>query len=148
ALQAAADAAALRAAAASAVTPGLIANLPPLPPSVAAGVIAWARSRIGAHYVWGAAGPDAFDCSGLVLWAWSHAGRGNLPHSSKAMYAMSQHIAVSALQPGDLVFFGSPVHHVGLYVGNGLMLDALNSHTPVTFHSIFGISETPLGGRI
>ena len=111
-------------------------------------VITWAETRLRSPYVWGAAGPNTFDCSGLVLWSFAQAGRGSLPHSSQAMYAMSLHIPLSALRPGDLVFFGQPVHHVGIYIGGGNMIDALNSRTPVAIHSIYGISEAPIAGRI
>ncbi|MCU1455243.1 MAG: hypothetical protein JWN46_3389 [Acidimicrobiales bacterium] len=131
--------------------PGLPGGWPPpipLPGTAGADVIPWAVSRIGLPYVWGAAGPSTFDCSGLVLWSWAHAGRGSLPHSSAAMYAMSQHLPLSALQPGDLVFFGSPVHHVGIYVGNAMMIDAMNSNTPVNYHSIYALGEPPMGGRL
>ena len=55
-------------------------------------------------YVWAGADMSGFDCSGLMMWAWAHAGR-SLPHSSYAQYAMTRHIAVSQLLPGDLVFF-------------------------------------------
>ena len=117
-------------------------------PAASGDVIRWAETRLGSPYVWGAAGPNAFDCSGLVLWSFAQSGRGGLPHSSQAMYAMSLHLSLSALRPGDLVFFGQPVHHVGIYIGGGNMIDALNSRTPVAIHSIYGISETPLAGRI
>ncbi|HEY4375884.1 MAG TPA: NlpC/P60 family protein [Acidimicrobiales bacterium] len=121
----------------------------PAPPPVGGGsVIAAAQTRLGDPYVWGAAGPNSFDCSGLVMWSYAQAGRGSLPHSSGGQYAMSRHISLSELQPGDLVFFGSPVHHVGIYVGGGSMINALHSGAPVEYDSIYRLGETPKAGRI
>jgi cell wall-associated NlpC family hydrolase len=73
----------------------------------AATAVAAAETRLGDPYVWGAAGPTSFDCSGLVMWAWAHAGV-NLPHFSGAQYASTPHISMSQLQPGDLVFPADP----------------------------------------
>jgi cell wall-associated NlpC family hydrolase len=106
-------------------------------PAGAAGIaIAAAEREIGKHYVWGAAGPDTFDCSGLMLFAWAQAGV-TLPHSSQAQSGMGVYVPLSQLQPGDLIFFGSPVHHVGMYVGNGDMIDAPNSGEDVKIQPIF-----------
>jgi cell wall-associated NlpC family hydrolase len=82
-----------------------------------------AMAQRGKPYVWAAAGPDAFDCSGLVEYAYSAAGIG-LPHSSFLQSQMGQYVPRDQLQPGDLVFFYSPVSHVGIYIGNGLMVNA------------------------
>lgn len=104
-------------------------TIPPPPPngSAAAIAIAAARTVIGTQYVWGAADPNVgFDCSGLVLWAYAHAGI-SLPHSSAMMAAMLPHVSRADLVPGDLVFFYTPVSHVGLYIGNGQMIDAAHS---------------------
>ena len=68
---------------------------------------------------------DAFDCSGLTMAAWSQAGV-SLPHSSSAQYSSGRHISESELQPGDLVFYYSPISHVGMYIGNGQIVNALN----------------------
>jgi peptidoglycan DL-endopeptidase CwlO len=73
--------------------------------------------------VYGAAGPNSFDCSGLTMWAWAHGGV-SLPHSSSAQYAGSTHIPISAIQPGDLLFYYSDIHHVAMYVGGGMMIEA------------------------
>ena len=105
-------------------------------------------SRLGSPYVWAAAGPSTFDCSGLVLWSYLQAGRGALPHSSAAMFAMSAPLPLSALQPGDLVFFGTPVHHVGIYVGAGTMIDAPHTGSVVRFDNIFAFGDPPMAGRI
>jgi cell wall-associated NlpC family hydrolase len=106
-------------------------------PAGAAGVaIQAAEAEIGKPYSWGAAGPSAFDCSGLMLWAWGKAGV-TLPHSSSAQSTMGTYVSLSALQPGDLIFFGSPVHHVGMYVGNGDMIDAPDTGQTVKIQPIF-----------
>lgn len=86
-------------------------------------VVAYARSRIGCPYRWAASGPDSFDCSGLTMWCYAHVGI-SLPHSSAEQYSSGQHVSRSDLEPGDLVFFGSPIHHVGLYIGGGMMIEA------------------------
>jgi cell wall-associated NlpC family hydrolase/outer membrane murein-binding lipoprotein Lpp len=91
--------------------------------TIGAQALRWALRARGSPYVWGAAGPHAFDCSGLVLWAYAHVGI-SLPHLAAAQYNMGIHVGRKQLQPGDLVFFYSDIGHVGLYIGNGLMVDA------------------------
>ncbi len=84
-------------------------------------------SQLGVSYRFAAATPGvAFDCSGLTMWAWGRAGVG-LPHQSRQQYASVPHVPASAAQPGDLVFFYSPISHVGIYIGNGMMVDSPNS---------------------
>ena len=122
------------------------ASLPPPPPG-AGGAIAWAQRELGKPYVYGGAGPDDFDCSGLTAWAWGHAGR-SLPHSAAAQYSMTTHISIADLQPGDLVFYGSPPHHVGIYVGGGSMINALHSGTNVEYDSIYMEGDLIGGGRL
>ena len=78
----------------------------------AAAAIRYAMAQVGNSYVYGAAGPNAFDCSGLTMMAWAQAGV-SLPHSSGAQYGVGPHVASSDLQPGDLVFYYSPISHVG-----------------------------------
>ena len=78
-------------------------------------------------------GPSAFDCSGLTMMAWAQAGVA-LPHSSSAQYGSGPHIAESDLQPGDLVFYYSPISHVGMYIGNGMIVNAENPSAGVTGH--------------
>ena len=82
-----------------------------------------AMSQVGKPYRWGAAGPNAYDCSGLTMWAWRHAGV-SLPHSSRMQYRATRRISRAQLQPGDLVFFGHPIHHVAMYIGNGKVVEA------------------------
>ncbi len=91
--------------------------------SIGAEALRYALTRRGDPYVWGAAGPSAFDCSGLVMWAYAQVGI-SLPHYTVDQYNMGIHVAQSQLQPGDLVFFYAGIQHVGLYLGNGLMVDA------------------------
>jgi cell wall-associated NlpC family hydrolase len=94
-----------------------------------------AMAQLGDPYVWSAAGPDAFDCSGLTQYAYAAAGIA-LPHSSRAQSTMGTPVDRSALQPGDLVFFYSPVSHVGMYIGNGQMVHASTSGQPVIVSSV------------
>jgi cell wall-associated NlpC family hydrolase len=93
--------------------------------TIGAQALQYALSRRGDPYVWGAAGPGAFDCSGLVLWAYAQVGI-SLPHYTGDQWNMGVHVARADLQPGDLVFFYPDIGHVGLYIGNGLMVDAPN----------------------
>jgi cell wall-associated NlpC family hydrolase len=82
-----------------------------------------ALTQVGKPYLWGAAGPDAYDCSGLVVWSYAQEGI-SLPHYTGALWNDGEHISRSDLQPGDLVFFGATIDHVGIYLGKGLMVDA------------------------
>ena len=109
------------------------------PPSVnggASAAIAEARKQVGKPYVWGAAGPNSFDCSGLTMWAW-RAGGVSLPHFSGAQYAATTHIPLSQIQPGDLIFYESPHQHVALYIGGGQIIQAINSNRPVEYNSLY-----------
>jgi cell wall-associated NlpC family hydrolase len=91
--------------------------------TIGAQALRWALSRRGDPYVWGAAGPSSFDCSGLVLWAYARVGI-SLPHFTGDQWQMGVHVGRNQLEPGDLVFFYPDIGHVGLYIGNGLMVDA------------------------
>jgi cell wall-associated NlpC family hydrolase len=99
-------------------------------------VVQYARSRLGLPYVWAAAGPRSFDCSGLMMWCYRQIGI-SLPHSSRAQINVGQRVSRANLQPGDLVFFGSPIHHVGMYVGGGMMIHAPHSGSVVSYSSAF-----------
>jgi peptidoglycan DL-endopeptidase CwlO len=89
-----------------------------------------ACAQIGKPYVWGADGPGSFDCSGLTQYAWNAAGV-SLTHFTGAQWREGTAVSRSDLRPGDLVFFYSDLHHVGIYVGNGLMVHASRSGVPV-----------------
>jgi peptidoglycan DL-endopeptidase CwlO len=110
----------------------------------AAAALRYAYAQIGDRYEWGAAGPDSFDCSGLTMMAWRQAGV-SLPHSSSQQFAVGRRVARSDLQPGDLVFFYSPISHVGIYVGNGNMIHAPNPSERV---KIDPISYMPFVGAV
>jgi len=155
---AAARATASRAAAATTTTTaGPVQSPPPTssgggggftpPPSSSAAEIAVkaAESRVGDPYVWGASGPNAFDCSGLVMWAYEQAGI-QLPHFSGAQYADTVHIPMSDLQPGDLVFFSNPDEHVAMYVGNGDVVQAPYTGADVQIVPLY--PELTLAGRV
>jgi cell wall-associated NlpC family hydrolase len=93
-------------------------------PNSSAGVaVQTALAQVGKPYQWGAAGPSSFDCSGLTMYAWAHAGV-SLPHSSAAQYSATTRVSTSALAPGDLLFYYSPIHHVAMYIGGGRMVEA------------------------
>lgn len=113
---------------------------PPAPSSGVDAVIAFAEAQIGDPYVWGAAGPNAWDCSGLTAGAWAKAGK-SLPHWSVGQYRESTPISSSQLRPGDLVFWGknnnsSSIYHVALYVGNGQIIHAPRTGRPVVKQSM------------
>ncbi|HEX6930550.1 MAG TPA: NlpC/P60 family protein [Streptosporangiaceae bacterium] len=94
-----------------------------------------AMTKIGDAYVWGAAGPSTFDCSGLVVWAYAQLGV-SLPHYTGDLWNSGVHVSRAQLRPGDLVFFFADIGHVGIYVGNGFMLDAPTYGIPVGIHPV------------
>jgi cell wall-associated NlpC family hydrolase len=94
-----------------------------------------ALAQVGDRYVFGAGGPDAFDCSGLTQYAYAAAGV-SLPHSSRMQSQMGRAVSRAELQPGDLLFFYSPVSHVAMYIGNGQMVHASTESQPVKVVSI------------
>ncbi len=110
----------------------------------AGAAVSYAMAQVGDAYVYGAAGPDAFDCSGLTMMAWGAAGVG-LPHSSSAQMSSGPSVASSDLQPGDLVFYYSPVSHVGMYIGNGQIVHASNPSSPVSVAPVFSM---PYSGAV
>jgi cell wall-associated NlpC family hydrolase len=101
-------------------------------------------AQVGKAYVYGAAGPSAYDCSGLTMRAWGAAGVG-LPHSSSAQYNMGTHVSASQLRPGDLVFYYSPISHVGMYIGNGMIVNAENPSAGV---KVTGLYSMPYVGAV
>jgi cell wall-associated NlpC family hydrolase len=107
----------------------------PAPTEAAQAAVDTALAQIGDPYVWGAGGPSSFDCSGLTQYAYAAAGV-TLPHSSAVQSTMGTPVSRSQLQPGDLVFFYSPVSHVGMYIGNGQMVHAATFGSPVQVTSV------------
>ncbi|HET7482108.1 MAG TPA: NlpC/P60 family protein [Actinomycetota bacterium] len=99
------------------------ANPAPAPNGSAQTAVNAALSQVGKPYQWGAAGPNSYDCSGLTMWAWSQAGV-SLPHNSGMQYSATARVSSGDWAPGDLLFFGSPIHHVAMYIGNGQMVEA------------------------
>lgn len=95
-----------------------------------------AYRKLGSPYKWAAAGPDRFDCSGLTMWVWGKAGV-SLPHSSRAQYSGGRKVSRGDLEPGDLVFYGSPIHHVGIYIGGGRMISAPQTGDVVKIQNAF-----------
>ncbi|MEU6063084.1 NlpC/P60 family protein [Streptomyces sp. NPDC047082] len=110
--------------------------------SRAAAAVAYAYQKLGSPYVWGATGPDAFDCSGLAQAAYRSAGI-SLPRTTYAQINAGRRVSRSELLPGDLVFFYSGISHVGIYVGNGQMIHAPNPSAPVR---LAPIDEMPFAG--
>ena len=128
--------AAAEAAAETAVVPAAPPAPAPAPNGGAQAAVDAALSQLGKPYEWAAEGPDSYDCSGLTLWAWAHAGV-SLPHNSGMQYAATPRVDRSDWQPGDLLFFGSPIHHVAMYIGNGQMVEAPYTGSQVRINSAF-----------
>lgn len=115
----------------------------------AAAAIAAAQSVMGTPYRYGGTNPSTgFDCSGLTSWAWARAGV-SIPRTSRAQFAGTQRVPIDQIQPGDLVFFGSPIHHVGLYIGGGMMVHSPHTGDVVKVSPIFRGFGAPVGaGRV
>jgi cell wall-associated NlpC family hydrolase len=114
------------------------------PSGGASAVVSYAMAQVGDSYVYGASGPDAFDCSGLTSAAWAQAGV-TLPRTSSAQMSAGTPVSTDALAPGDLVFYYSPVSHVGIYIGNGQIVHAANPSTDVQVTSLHSM---PLSGAV
>jgi len=96
----------------------------------AATAVKTACAQIGKSYVFGASGPNSFDCSGLTQYAWAQAGI-SLTHYTRDQWNEETPVSRANAQPGDLVFFYNDLHHVGIYVGNGLMVHASRAGVPI-----------------
>jgi cell wall-associated NlpC family hydrolase len=96
---------------------------PPYVPGPAGKAVAFAFRQLGKPYLWGADGPNAYDCSGLTSAAWASAGVG-LPHNARRQYGSMAHISRTDLRPGDLIFYYGGVSHVAMYIGDGKMIHA------------------------
>jgi peptidoglycan DL-endopeptidase CwlO len=110
----------------------------------AAAAVGFAMAQIGDPYVYGAAGPGSWDCSGLTMMAWRAAGVG-LPHSSRSQFGSGARVSSAALKPGDLVFYYSPISHVGMYIGNGLIVHAPHPGSSVR---VAGLYSMPFTGAV
>ena len=108
-------------------------------------IVAIAQRYFGVPYVWGGASPGGFDCSGLTMYCYAQIGIG-MSHGATDQQRQSRPVSLSALQPGDLVFFGSASysHHVGIYAGGGSMIHAPHTGAVVSYGSISGAW---IGGR-
>ncbi|WP_433315423.1 NlpC/P60 family protein [Micromonospora chersina] len=105
-------------------------------PGGPAGVaVKFACAQIGKIYVWGAAGPDHYDCSGLTMAAWAKAGV-SLPHNARQQHDVTRRVSRSELRAGDLVFYYSDLHHVAMYVGDGWVVHASQSGKPITMKRV------------
>lgn len=123
--------------------PSASGGTPPaaVPVSGRAGVaVTTARAQVGKPYVWGATGPGTFDCSGLTGYSWRAAGV-TIPRTSRQQYAAGTKVSRSALQPGDLVYFGSPIYHVAVYIGNNTMVSAPQPGDVVKYQSVDAFSD-------
>ena len=110
-------------------------ELPLVPGSATATAVETALEQLGDAYVWGMAGPDGFDCSGLTSYAYAAAGL-TLPRSSRTQAQAGREVSRAELQPGDLVFFYNPISHVGLYIGDGKMVHARTFGQPVAVTTV------------
>ncbi len=121
----------------------------PAPSGGASAAIAYAQAQLGKPYIYAGVGPAGYDCSGLTMMAWAQGGV-SMAHGSQSQYDSFPKVPISQLQPGDLVFFGvsGPAnHHVGLYVGNGTMIEAPHTGAYVRYSSIYRPDLVPMGSR-
>ena len=121
--------------------PASAAPAPPPPPPASSSrvqtALAEAQRQLGVAYRWAGSTPSSgFDCSGFTAWVWNAAGV-YLPHSSRAQYSATRRVSTADMQPGDLVFFGSPIHHVGLYVGSGQMINSPRTGDVVRYANVY-----------
>jgi len=124
-------------------------------PPVASGVaahaaqvaVATALAQLGKPYVWAAAGPNSFDCSGLTLYAYASAGIA-LPHFTGAQWNVGRHVSIGELRPGDLVFFYSDRHHMGMYIGGGRMVHAPHTGDVVKTEAMSGYWTSNFSGAV
>ena len=104
-------------------------------------VVSIAMEYLGSPYVWAGASPSGFDCSGFVMYVYKKVGV-SLPHSSRMQYGVGQPVSRGDLRPGDLVFFFSPISHVGIYIGDGKMIHAAGTGKNVRIDSLWGRTTT------
>ncbi|MCW2717331.1 MAG: peptidoglycan DL-endopeptidase CwlO [Pseudonocardiales bacterium] len=116
------------------VAPAALAT-PAAPGALTLSAMKVALGKIGSPYRWGAAGPNAFDCSGLVKYSFAQMGI-SLPRTSRAMSRIGTPVSKANLRPGDLVFFYTPVSHVAIYIGGGKVVHASTSSSPVKISNL------------
>jgi cell wall-associated NlpC family hydrolase len=135
--------------AARSVPIGLAVSRTVSPTEVKAGkVVKAALSRVATgQYVWGASGSTSFDCSGLMIYAYRQIGV-SLPHSSAVQSTLGKAVSVKNLKPGDLLFFYSPVHHVGMYIGHGRFVHARNPTNDLEVDSLSAYGHFTTARRI
>lgn len=108
------------------------------PDAAASRVITAARAHVGDRYQWGGSGPDVWDCSGFVSTLWRTVGKvASVPRTSRDQASWAIPVPPAQALPGDLVFFGSPVSHVGIYLGDGRMVDASQSRGQVVLRAVY-----------
>lgn len=112
-----------------------VASAPVRQPSVGERIVSIAQSKIGSPYAYGAAGPNSFDCSGFTSWVYAQVGK-SIPRTSQSQAYSGQRVALNDIQPGDIVAYYDGASHVAIYAGNGQIIDALNSGTPVGYRSL------------
>ena len=111
------------------------------------GAIRYATSKVKtSQYVWGASGPNGFDCSGLMLAAYRTVGI-SLPHSSRAQANVGRPVSRSELKPGDLIFWYHPIHHGGMYIGNGKIVHARNVRVDLVIQTLASYPAPWAGAR-
>src|SRR5699024_890360 len=122
------------------------------PSSVGQAALNWAMPRRGKPYVWGADGPDSYDCSGLTMRAFQHAGA-SLPRTTGAQYAATTHVPVDQMRPGDLIFYSSNgsasgIYHVALYAGDGMRVHAPAPGQSVEYVPVWWTNVLPYAGGV
>jgi cell wall-associated NlpC family hydrolase len=120
---------------------------PAPPPPSSGGAVSIAMQYLGVPYVWGGSSPGGFDCSGLVMYVYSQMGV-YLPHSAAGQYYAGTPVSYSQLAPGDLVFFGQPIYHVGIYIGGGSMIHAPFEGQVVSITAVSNVGGFSGGCRI
>ena len=113
-------------------------------PAVDSGIVAAAMAQLGKPYGWGAAGPDAFDCSGLMMWAYAQNGI-SIPRTSQAQLAGGTPVSLDALQPGDIIGYYPGVTHVGMYIGDGMVVHSSDYGIPI---QVVPLNSMPVQGAV
>ena len=115
-----------------------------LPAAAGSGVVGSAMSQVGKPYGWGATGPDAFDCSGLMVWSYAQHGK-SIPRTSQAQLAGGTPVPMSQLQPGDIIGYYPGTTHVGMYIGDGKIVHASDYGIPV---QVVAYDSMPISGAV